>query len=159
MEVVAVLRNGAEAVATIDRVKPDVVLLDVEMPNLDGAAALPQLLRKWPLANIIVSSAVPSGEAEVFIRCLQLGAADCIAKPRAARSASFRREIVDMVRTLGLRAQRAMSPPPTSALPSAPASGQLAPEPQPPPVPAAPVPAASPPLAAGRSATCGSATA
>jgi two-component system chemotaxis response regulator CheB len=127
MEVVAVLRNGSEAVATIDRVKPDVVLLDVEMPNMDGAAALPQLLRKWPSANIIVSSAVPTGHAEIFIRCLQLGAADCIAKPKAARSATFRREIVEMVQTLGLRAQRATTPPPTAAPPTVPPPVEVAP--------------------------------
>ncbi len=137
MEVVAVLRNGAEAVAAIDRVKPDVVLLDVEMPNLDGAAALPQLLRKWPAANIIVSSAVTSGDPAVFIRCLQLGAADCIAKPSAARSATFRQEIVEKVRTLGLRAQRASGPAPAGPASLAPVA----------PVPAAVTPAASPSLA------------
>ncbi len=133
MEVVAVLRSGAEAVASIERVKPDVVVLDVEMPDLDGAAALPQLLRKWPAANVIVSSAVASSEAEVFVRCLDLGAADCIAKPSASRNATFRREIIEMVRTLGLRAQRAMA--------SAPLHASVAPAP-----PAAP--AAAAPLAA-----------
>ncbi len=139
MEVVAVLRNGAEAVAAIDRVKPDVVLLDVEMPGLDGAAALPQLLRRWPSANVIVSSAVTSSDAEVFVRCLQLGAADCIAKPSAARNATFRRDIVEMVRTLGLRAQRAAGLAPMAAAPLPPAIS-----------PAAPVylTAATPPLAA-----------
>ncbi len=141
IEVVAVLRNGAEAVAMIDRVKPDVVLLDVEMPGLDGAAALPQLLRRWPSANVIVSSAVTSGDAEVFVRCLQLGAADCIPKPSAARNATFRRDIVEMVLTQGLRAQRAAGLAPMAAAPLQPST---------PPAPAAPIhlASASPPLAA-----------
>ncbi len=116
MEVVAVLRSGAEAVATIDRVKPDVVVLDVEMPDLDGASALPLLLHKWPAACVIVSSAVKSTQAGVFVRCLDLGASDCIAKPSATRNATlsstFRREIIEKVRMLGLRAQRAKAPAP-----------------------------------------------
>lgn len=129
MEVVAVLRSGAEAVATIDRVKPDVVVLDVEMPELDGPTALPQLLRKWPAASVIVSSAVKSTQTSLFIRCLDLGASDCIAKPSATRNATlsstYRREIVEKVRMLGLRAQHRARP--------------AAPE---------PVPAAVPPIAA-----------
>ncbi len=49
IEVVSTHRTGAEAVAAIARVRPDVVILDIEMPDMDGLTALPLLRRKAPM--------------------------------------------------------------------------------------------------------------
>ena len=48
LELVASLRTGREAVNQVERADPDVVVLDIDMPELDGMAALPQLLAKKP---------------------------------------------------------------------------------------------------------------
>ena len=48
LKLVAALRNGREAIEQLDRTKPDVVVLDVEMPELDGISTLPLLLEKTP---------------------------------------------------------------------------------------------------------------
>ncbi|MGL4240553.1 MAG: protein-glutamate methylesterase/protein-glutamine glutaminase [Beijerinckiaceae bacterium] len=100
-------RSGAEAVAAIERVKPDVVILDIEMPDMDGITALPLLLKKAPGTIVIVASTLTTRNADVSLRCLQLGAIDYIAKPSTNRdvtfSADFRREVVEKVKTLGRR--------------------------------------------------------
>jgi len=124
IEVVSTHRSGAEAVAAIERVRPDVVLLDIEMPDMDGVTALPLMLRKLPSIIVIVASTLTTRNAEISLRCLDLGATDYIAKPSTNRdvtfSTDFRRDIVDKVRALGARALRGQ-PPQTRGQPIAPA--------------------------------------
>ena len=87
LEVVASLRTGREAVDQLERVDPDVVVLDVDMPELDGIAALPLLLAKKRDLVVIMASTLTRRNAEISLRALSLGAADYIPKPRAtARS-------------------------------------------------------------------------
>ena len=71
LEVVAEAENGVEAVELARRLQPDVVVLDVHMPVLDGFAALPDILAAAPHAKVILySSTDPALEAEA----LRLGA-------------------------------------------------------------------------------------
>ncbi len=105
MQVVASLRTGREAVAQIERSNAEVVMLDVEMPELDGISALPLLLRQKSDLVVIMVSTLTRRSAEISLRALALGAADCIPKPETMRetttSSSFRREVIDKIRTLG----------------------------------------------------------
>ena len=107
MTIVASLRTGREAVEQIDKSDPEVVVLDVEMPELDGISALPLLLKKKRDLVVIMASAVTRRGAEVSLRALSLGAADYIPKPATSREAStsseYRRELIEKIRTLGLR--------------------------------------------------------
>jgi len=110
LELAATLRTGREAVEQIERLDPDVVVLDVEMPELDGLAALPLLLGKKRDLVVIMASTVTRRNAEISLRALSLGAADYLPKPLATRevttSANFRRELIEKIRQLGLRAKR-----------------------------------------------------
>ena len=103
------LRTGREAVDQLERADPDVVVLDVEMPELDGIAALPLLLEKKRDLVVIMASTLTRRNAEISLRALSLGAADYIPKPASNRevttSAAFRRELIEKIRQLGLRAQ------------------------------------------------------
>jgi two-component system chemotaxis response regulator CheB len=107
MRVTAALRTGREAVDRLESSDPDVVVLDVEMPELDGIAALPLLLQKKRDLVVIMASAVTRRGAEVTLRALSLGAADYIPKPvttrEATTSAEFRRELIEKIRNLGRR--------------------------------------------------------
>ena len=85
LEVVASLRTGREAVAQLERADPDVVVLDVEMPELDGIAALPLLLAKKRDLVVIMASTLTRRNAEISLRALSLGAADYIPKPTGNR--------------------------------------------------------------------------
>ncbi|HEY1310367.1 MAG TPA: chemotaxis response regulator protein-glutamate methylesterase [Pseudolabrys sp.] len=110
LEVVASLRTGRDAVSQVERADPDVVVLDVDMPELDGIAALPLLLAKKPDLVVIMASTLTRRNAEISLKALALGAADYIPKPDNNRevtgSVSFRRDLIEKVRQLGLRSKR-----------------------------------------------------
>jgi len=129
IKVVASLRTGREAVDQLDRHTPDVVLLDIEMPELDGLAALPLLLAKDRDLVVIMASTLTRHNAEASFKAMSLGAADYIPKPESNRgvttSVEFRRELIEKVRNLGSRRKkRPASRPGSPALapPLAPAS-------------------------------------
>jgi two-component system chemotaxis response regulator CheB len=119
--VVASLADGREALAEIERIEVDVVVLDVDMPGLDGIAALPLLLAKRPDLVAIMVSALTRRSAEVSLRALALGAADYVSKPDAITAYStreFQREFISKVRALGRgRALRRRLGPPAMARP------------------------------------------
>ena len=114
IEVVGIFRNGREAVDNVIRTEPDVVILDVDMPELDGIAALPLLLARRPDLVIIMASTLTRRNAEISLKALSLGATDYIAKPETNRevtvSLSFRRDIVERIRQLGRRRIAAARP-------------------------------------------------
>lgn len=110
LEVAATLRTGRDAVNQLERVDPDVVVLDVDMPELGGIAALPLLLEKKRDLVVIMASTLTRRNAEISLRALALGAADYIPKPGSNRevsaSTAFRRDLIEKIRQLGLRAKR-----------------------------------------------------
>jgi two-component system, chemotaxis family, protein-glutamate methylesterase/glutaminase len=110
LEVCAALRTGREAVNQLERVDPDVVVLDIDMPEMDGIAALPLLLEKRRDLVVIMASTLTRRNAEISLKALSLGAADYIPKPESNREVSgsptFRRDLIEKIRTLGLRAKR-----------------------------------------------------
>jgi two-component system chemotaxis response regulator CheB len=112
LTVAACLRTGREAVEQLEKVNPDVVVLDVEMPELDGISALPLLLRKKRNLVVIMASALTRRCAEVSLRALSLGAADYVPKPEVATdvatSAAFQRELIEKIRSLGGRDRERM---------------------------------------------------
>ncbi len=114
MEVSASLRTGLDAVNQIERIKPDVAVLDIEMPELDGISALPQLLAKKRDLVIIMASTLTRRNAEISFKALSLGAADYIPKPESTREASaaetFHHDLIQKIRHLGARARRRASP-------------------------------------------------
>src|SRR5204863_521835 len=110
LKIVASLRTGREAVEQLLRHNPDVVILDIEMPDLDGLEALPLLLEKKRDLVVIMASTLTRRNAEISLRALSLGAADYVPKPATNRevttSASFRRELIEKIRQLGGRRRR-----------------------------------------------------
>src|SRR5476649_1275409 len=139
LELVASLRTGREAVNQIERADPDVVVLDIDMPELDGIAALPLLLAKKPELVVIMASTLTRRNAEVSLKALSLGAADYIPKPGTNRevttSATFRHDLIEKIRQLGARRKRfaAHAPAPAEArgrtafsVPQAPARAKFA---------------------------------
>jgi two-component system, chemotaxis family, protein-glutamate methylesterase/glutaminase len=114
LELAASLRNGKEAVDQLERANPDVVILDVEMPVLDGLAALPLLLEKKRDLVVIMASTLTRRNAEVSLKALSLGAADYVPKPESNRgvttSPTFRHDLIEKIRQLGGRRKRKEAP-------------------------------------------------
>jgi two-component system, chemotaxis family, protein-glutamate methylesterase/glutaminase len=119
MVVAASLRTGLDAVNQIERVNPDVAVLDIEMPDLDGISALPLLLAKKRDLIIIMASTLTRRNAEISFKALSLGASDYIPKPESTREAgaaeTFRHDLIQKIRHLGAKVRRAA---PASASPS-----------------------------------------
>lgn len=80
LEVVGVAENPIEADPMIEKLKPDVLTLDVHMPEMDGLTYLAQLLPKRPLPVVMITS-ISMEEGDTILRALELGAVDYIQKP------------------------------------------------------------------------------
>ncbi len=121
MEVAVSLRTGLDAVNQIERVNPDIAVLDIEMPDLDGISALPLLLAKKRNLIIIMASTLTRRNAEISFKALSLGASDYIPKPESTRdpaaAETFRHDLIEKIRYLGAKVRRAvpMSPSPPLA--------------------------------------------
>lgn len=104
IEIVATGHNGKMAIPLAERHRPDIILLDIEMPVLDGLSALPQLRAASPETRIVMSSTLTQRNAEISLQALALGAADYIAKPDShtiGRAEGYHRELLDKILTLG----------------------------------------------------------
>ena len=108
LEVVARAANGREALDQI-AAKPglaEVVVLDIEMPVMDGLTALPLLLKASPGLRVIMASTLTTRGASTTLEALRLGATDYVPKPSAAAlsgDAEFKRELLGKVRALARR--------------------------------------------------------
>jgi two-component system chemotaxis response regulator CheB len=126
LELVGSLRSGREAIDRLEQANPDVVILDVDMPDIDGITALPRLLEKKRDLVVIMASTLTRRNAEVSLRALSLGAADYIPKPDTTRevttSATFRQELIDKIRALGSHRKRRSSVVGRAPIPAAPES-------------------------------------
>ncbi|OEF98786.1 hypothetical protein BHF68_02885 [Desulfuribacillus alkaliarsenatis] len=103
IEVIGTARNGQDSLVKIEKLKPDVVTLDIEMPVLDGISTLREIMRKFPLPVIMLSSLTHEGATET-IKALELGAFDFIGKPSGAISLDIHKvqdEIITKVKLAG----------------------------------------------------------
>lgn len=123
LTVVGSLRTGLDAVNQVERIRPDVAILDIEMPDLDGISALPQLLAKKRNLIVIMASTLTRRNAEISFKAMSLGAADYIPKPESTREISaadvFKHDLLQKIRHLGARARRLKSVASPSIAPAA----------------------------------------
>ena len=84
IEVIGSAGNGREAVEKVKTLRPDVVTMDIVMPEMDGLAALEKIMAECP-TPVVMLSALTSANAEPTIRALQLGAVDFYLKPSAIK--------------------------------------------------------------------------
>ncbi|MBT7769907.1 MAG: response regulator, partial [Rhodospirillales bacterium] len=103
--VVASVANGEMAISSLKRTPVDVVILDIEMPVMDGLTALPLLLEIDKDLKVLMASTLTNRNADISIRALTMGAADYVPKPTSSREiggkGDFQRELLEKVKTLG----------------------------------------------------------
>ena len=111
IKVAASVGNGEAAIKALERHDIDVVILDIEMPVMDGLTALPKLLAAKPGIQVIMASTLTRKNAEVSLRALQAGAADYLPKPTSTSELTgadaFRRELLAKVKALATAARPA----------------------------------------------------
>jgi two-component system chemotaxis response regulator CheB len=139
IEVVGTYRSGREIIDALPGCAPRIILLDLDMPDMDGITALPFILSKSPDSRVIVVSSLSVHGAELTMRSLMKGATDYLPKPSNHRevstSADFRSALIAKVLAVGGIRQLARGlTPPRPAAPVAAPSAFAAPAPAAPPV-------------------------
>lgn len=100
IEVIGTARYGKDALERIPEVKPDIVTLDINLPDIDGLNVLRGLVNRFPVKVVMISAYTQKG-AETTIRALELGALDFIPKPSGEVSLdlyNFKDEIVSKIK-------------------------------------------------------------
>lgn len=122
VNVVGQAGDAMEARAAIKQLNPDVVTLDIEMPNMNGLEFLEKIMKLRPMPVIMVSTMTHRG-AEATLAALEIGAFDCVAKPQPGEPRPFG-ELADKVKAAA-RSQhrfqpsaRSVQPPPAAAAPA-----------------------------------------
>src|SRR5207244_9797799 len=107
LEVVGTASNGKIALARIPQVNPDLIILDVEMPEMDGLATLRELRKTYPRLPVIMFSALTERGAAATMDALALGATDYFTKPSSAGGPEaslevIREQLIPKIKTLCL---------------------------------------------------------
>ena len=110
IKVVSTVGNGQAAIDALKRLDVDVVVLDIEMPVMDGLTALPKMLEVRPGVQVIMASTLTLKGASVSMKALALGAADYLPKPTTTTgintATDFKQGLVERVRSWGLVARK-----------------------------------------------------
>lgn len=110
--VVSSVANGEMALSIVKKADPNIIILDVEMPVMDGLTALPQLLKACPSTKVIMFSSLTEKGASVTLKAMTLGAVECLVKPNSTQDtgagSAFQKNIVDLIK--GLVPQHARTP-------------------------------------------------
>jgi len=112
IKVVGTAANGLLAQAKIDKLQPDVITMDIEMPQMDGIAAVRELRKRHPKLPVIMFSTLSPAGASATLEALAAGATDYVTKPSGAGSmaesiAAVREQLLPRIVTLAARAGRA----------------------------------------------------
>jgi two-component system chemotaxis response regulator CheB len=124
IEVVGAARDGLEAIEMVDRLLPDAVTLDIEMPRLDGLGALAVIHERHPRIPVVMFSTLTERGAASTLEALSKGASDYVTKPSNSGSvseslASVREQLVARVKGL-VGARRVVAARPVVRRPAAP---------------------------------------
>src|SRR6202451_4324187 len=104
MEVPGMARDGREAVALAESLRPDVITMDINMPHLDGLQATELIMSQHPRPIVIVSSESREG-ASATLRALELGAIDFVPKPANGIDLDMRNIREELTRKLKMAAK------------------------------------------------------
>lgn len=126
LEVVSTAPNGVIALQKVAQLQPDLVILDVEMPELDGLGALVEIRKQWPTLPVIMFSTLTERGAATTIDALTRGATDYVTKPTSLGSADLARErvreqLIPKILAFCRRPDRRRPPPANVPGPSGPA--------------------------------------
>jgi two-component system chemotaxis response regulator CheB len=119
MQLAGVAINGLDALLKVEQLQPDVVTLDVEMPEMDGLTALRHLMARYPRPVVMLSSLTQEG-AVTTLRALSIGAVDFVPKPSGSISLDFHKVREDLLQKVRIAAGARVQTRPTRSAHDAP---------------------------------------
>lgn len=105
LEVIGAVGDGESAIDFVYRLRPDVLLIDLYMPGLDGFEAIRRIMESTPLPIVVCSSAAGSKELDITFRALEAGALACVQKPGTSRTPEFETNKSQLLETVRLMAE------------------------------------------------------
>jgi two-component system chemotaxis response regulator CheB len=98
-------KNGAEAVTMTQNLKPDIVVMDIHMPEMDGFEATKRIMIETPTPIVIVSASADIHDVEVSLDALRMGALALLRKPGSPNSPTFDNEIRELITAVKLMSE------------------------------------------------------
>lgn len=113
MKVVSSVANGEMGINAAKKYTPHIVILDIEMPVMDGLTALPKILEASPGSKVIMFSSLTAKGADITLKAFSLGAVECIVKPSSTQGvgegSEFQRNLLSVIRGLVPYEERAQN--------------------------------------------------
>mgnify|MGYP001593932841 FL=1 len=104
IEIVGRARNGLEAVELVDKLRPNVITMDISMPVMDGVTATEEIMKRRPTPIIIVSSLVNKKETNICFNALKAGAVDVVEKPIITALSDYKELEDELIRRIKVAA-------------------------------------------------------
>ncbi len=110
VKIVASVGDGQRAIDTLKNNDVEIIVLDIEMPRMDGITALPELLKVDPKVQVVMASTLTARNAEISLKALSLGARDYLTKPSSTSemtgAADFPSDLLSKVKAFGAQRRR-----------------------------------------------------
>lgn len=121
--VVGVAGDGEAAVEHAERHHPDIMVLDLDMPFVDGVEALPRIVKQSPQTAVLLTTTLTERNARLALQCMTMGAVDVLPKPDSRTgmtlSLDFRGELLGKLANIAQSRMRQSAESPAEAAPSA----------------------------------------
>jgi len=105
LSVVGSAQNGIEAITEAERLAPDVITMDIDMPRMNGLVATRRIMETHPTPIIILSGVLDTAEVVSSFRAMEAGAVAALPKPRGAGHPDHEREVDALIRTVKLMSE------------------------------------------------------
>ena len=110
VEIVAAVGDGLAAIERVRKGGVEIVVLDIEMPRMDGLTALPEMLKIEPELQVIMASTLTQKNADISLKAIGMGAKDYVGKPSTGRgivgAESFQLELLTRIKGFGAQSRR-----------------------------------------------------
>lgn len=124
ISIIKSVADGSAGVFAAEMAQPDIVILDIEMPVMDGLTALPKIIEAAPKTKVIMFSSLTEKGATVTIEAMKLGAVECLVKPSSAQDvgegSAFHKQMVALIESLAPADCKRSGLPASKNTPSAP---------------------------------------
>ncbi len=105
MQVVGVAEDGEKALSAVERLKPDVITMDIHMPNLDGFDTTRRIMETNPVPIIIVSGSYNANDANKSFRAIEAGALAILRKPGGPGHPDYPNDAAELIRTVKMMSE------------------------------------------------------